>query len=109
MRKCINYKNFHSLIEIAVNIDKCIANEKQYSTPESRIERLQWEKKLKKWLKRNYDNPGINEEEYLKTRVLELYKLPESELEKLAEAGKKKLAEEEASALRDIAREHKVG
>lgn len=55
------------------------------------------------------DNPGINTEEYLKTRVLELYKLPEEELTKLAEAGKKKQEEEEQAALRDIAREHKVG
>lgn len=55
------------------------------------------------------DNPGKNEEEYLKTRVLKLYKLPESELKILAEAGKKKLEEEEAAALKDIAREHKVG
>ena len=55
------------------------------------------------------DNPGKNEEEYLKTRVLELYQLPENELEKMAEAGKKKLQEEEEAALKDIAREHKVG
>lgn len=55
------------------------------------------------------DNPGKNTEEYLKTRVLELFKLHEMELEKLAEAGKRKLEEEEAAALKDIAREHKVG
>jgi poly(A) polymerase/tRNA nucleotidyltransferase (CCA-adding enzyme) len=55
------------------------------------------------------DNPGINTEEYLRTRVLELYKLPEEELMRLAEAGKKKQEEEEQAALRDIAREHKVG
>lgn len=55
------------------------------------------------------DNPGINTKEYLKTRVLELYKLSEPELEKLAEAGKKKQEEEEAAALKDIAREHQVG
>jgi tRNA nucleotidyltransferase (CCA-adding enzyme) len=54
-------------------------------------------------------NPEKNTEEYLETRVLELYKLPEEELMTLAEAGKKKLAEEEAEALKEIAREHKVG
>ena len=54
-------------------------------------------------------NPSLNTEEYLETRVLELYKLPEEELATLAEAGKKKLAEEEAEALKEIAREHKVG
>lgn len=55
------------------------------------------------------DNPLINTKEYLEARVLELYKLPEEELTTLAEAGKKKQEEEEAQALKDIAREHNVG
>jgi len=54
-------------------------------------------------------DPRKNEEKYLETRVLELYKLPEEELFALAEAGKEKLAAEEAAALKDIAREHQVG
>ncbi len=54
-------------------------------------------------------DPGKNEEGYLKTRVLELYKLPEEELARLAAAGKEKLAEEEAAALKEIARTHDVG
>lgn len=54
------------------------------------------------------DNPGKNEKEYLETRVLELYKLDEQELELLAQAGKRKQAEEEAAALKAIAKEHKV-
>jgi poly(A) polymerase/tRNA nucleotidyltransferase (CCA-adding enzyme) len=54
------------------------------------------------------DNPGKNEEEYLRTRVLELYALPEEELAKLAEAGKRKQDEEEQAALKDIAKEHNV-
>ena len=54
-------------------------------------------------------DPQKNEEGYLKTRVLELYQLPETELETLAEAGKQKLAEEEAAALQEIARTHDVG
>lgn len=54
-------------------------------------------------------DPGKNTETGLETRVLELYKLSESELETLAEAGKEKLAAEEAAALKEIAREHKVG
>ena len=54
-------------------------------------------------------DPGKNSETGLETRVLELYKLSESELETLAEAGKEKLAAEEAAALKEIAREHKVG
>ncbi len=54
-------------------------------------------------------DPGKNTAEYLETRVLELLKLPETELLALAEAGKEKLAAEEAAALKEIAREHKVG
>ncbi len=50
-----------------------------------------------------------NTEEYMEKRALELLDLPDDELVELAEAGKKKQAEEEAQALRDIAREHKVG
>ncbi len=50
-----------------------------------------------------------NTEKYMEKRALELLNLNESELIKLAEAGKRKLAEEEAQALRDIAREHRVG
>lgn len=52
--------------------------------------------------------PTKNTEKYLETRVLELFKLPETELIALAEAGKEKQAEEEAEALKKIAREHKV-
>jgi tRNA nucleotidyltransferase (CCA-adding enzyme) len=54
-------------------------------------------------------NPALNTKEYLETRVLELYQLPEAELVALADAGKAKLAEEETAALKEIAREHKVG
>ena len=55
------------------------------------------------------ENPALNTEEHLEKRAKTLYSLPESELKTLAEAGKKKQAEEEAAALKDIAREHKVG
>ncbi len=54
-------------------------------------------------------DPSKNNEKYLETKVIELYQLPDEELRTLAEAGKKKLAEEEAEALKEIAREHKVG
>jgi hypothetical protein len=54
-------------------------------------------------------DPGKNSNEYLESRVLELNKLDESELITLAEAGRAKQAEEEAAALKEIAREHKVG
>ena len=49
-----------------------------------------------------------NNVDYMEARALELLKLPEEELIELAEAGKEKQANEEAAALRDIAREHNV-
>lgn len=55
------------------------------------------------------EDASKNTEEYMEKRALELLKLPDANLEELAEAGKRKLAEEEAAALKDIAREHKVG
>ena len=50
-----------------------------------------------------------NTAEYMEKRALGLLELDEAALIELSEAGKRKQAEEEASALRDIAREHKVG
>jgi hypothetical protein len=50
-----------------------------------------------------------NTPSYMENRALELLQLPDESLLALAEAGKRKQAEEEAQALRDIAREHKVG
>jgi len=55
------------------------------------------------------DDASRNTEEYLEKRSLELLKLSEPELETLAQAGKRRQAEEEAAALKDIAREHHVG
>ncbi len=55
------------------------------------------------------EDASKNTEEYMEKRALELLNLDDSALEKMAEAGKAKQAEEEASALKDIAREHKVG
>lgn len=55
------------------------------------------------------EDASKNTEEYMEKRALELLKLPDGNLEALAEAGKKKQAEEEAAALKDIAREHRVG
>lgn len=50
-----------------------------------------------------------NTVEYMEKRALELLELGDQELLALAEAGKAKQAAEEAAALKDIAREHKVG
>lgn len=54
------------------------------------------------------DDASKNTLEYMEKRALELLQLPEAELIALAEAGKQKQAQEEAAALKDIAREHKV-
>jgi poly(A) polymerase/tRNA nucleotidyltransferase (CCA-adding enzyme) len=55
------------------------------------------------------EDSSKNTASYMEKRALELLKLPEEALITLSEAGKRKQAEEEAQALRDIAREHKVG
>jgi putative nucleotidyltransferase with HDIG domain len=55
------------------------------------------------------DEPGLNTVDYMEKRGVDLYALPEAELQTLAEAGKAKQAAEEATALKDIRREHKVG
>lgn len=55
------------------------------------------------------EDPSKNTEEWLRTKALELFTLPEEALLTLAEAGKRKQAEEEAAALKEIAREHNVG
>tara|TARA_B100000508_G_scaffold141060_1_gene145748 strand:+ start:7583 stop:9055 length:1473 start_codon:yes stop_codon:yes gene_type:complete len=54
------------------------------------------------------EDPGKNTAEYLEKRTIELFALSEGELVDLAEAGKKKQAEEEAAAIKDIAKEHRV-
>ncbi|MCA9360759.1 HD domain-containing protein [Candidatus Nomurabacteria bacterium] len=54
------------------------------------------------------EEPTKNTVDYMESRALELLKLPENELQTLAEAGKKKQAEEEAKALKDIAKEHQL-
>ncbi len=54
-------------------------------------------------------DPSKNSEEYLDKRVKELILLDEKTLEEMGTAGKTKLAAEEAAALKEIAREHKVG
>jgi len=55
------------------------------------------------------EDASKNTSEYMEKRALELLQLPETDLIALAEAGKAKQAAEEAAALKDIAREHKVG
>jgi poly(A) polymerase/tRNA nucleotidyltransferase (CCA-adding enzyme) len=55
------------------------------------------------------EEPDKNTEEYMDGRVVELLKLNEAELQKLGEAGKERQAEEEAAAIREIERSHKVG
>lgn len=54
-------------------------------------------------------NPALNTEEYLDERVLKLNKLTDIELAKLAEEAKETQAQEEEAALKQIARQHRVG
>ncbi len=54
------------------------------------------------------DDADLNTTEYMEKRALELLALPEAELQTKAEAGREKQAIEEATALKDIAREHGV-
>jgi putative nucleotidyltransferase with HDIG domain len=54
------------------------------------------------------EDAALNTVEHMERRALELLKLADDELRVLAEAGKAKQAEEEAAALKDIAREHRV-
>lgn len=55
------------------------------------------------------EDPSKNTEEYMGSRVVEMLKLSEKELQKLGEAGKERQAEEEAAAIKEIERSHKVG
>ncbi|MFA5831475.1 MAG: CCA tRNA nucleotidyltransferase [Candidatus Paceibacterota bacterium] len=54
------------------------------------------------------EDPGLNTEEYLEKRTLELIKLPETELKKLGEEGKEKKAEAEELELTEIRKKHGV-
>ncbi len=54
------------------------------------------------------EDASKNTVEHMEARGVELFKLEEKELRELAEAGKRKQEEEEAAALKDIKREHKV-
>lgn len=54
------------------------------------------------------EDPTKNTEEYLDARVSDLLKMDEQTLIKLAEAGKEKQKSEEAAAIKEIERSHKV-
>lgn len=54
------------------------------------------------------EDPGLNKEDYLVTRVTELAKLDEKELKKLGEKGKEKIAALEEEALGEIRKKHFV-
>jgi poly(A) polymerase/tRNA nucleotidyltransferase (CCA-adding enzyme) len=55
------------------------------------------------------DDASLNTTDYMEKKALELLDKSEGELKTLAEAGKRRQAQEEAAALKDIAREHHVG
>nr|MBP7006432.1 HD domain-containing protein [Patescibacteria group bacterium] len=89
---------------------------KMLKTDGNRIMQLTGEKPSRKLgyilhalLEEVLEEPGKNTEEYMDGRVVELLKLSEAELQKLGEAGKERQAEEEAAAIKEIERSHKVG
>ena len=55
------------------------------------------------------DDPTKNNEEYLEETAKNMIKMDESELKALGERGKNKLEEEEAAAIKELRRKHKVG
>lgn len=55
----MDYKNFHSLVEIAVKLDKYIEKESKIATSDNKKNRKTWHRNLKRWLKENYENNGI--------------------------------------------------
>lgn len=55
------------------------------------------------------ENPEKNTETYLNGRILELQTLDDAILYEMANRGKKRLEEEEAAAIKQIERSHKVG
>jgi len=54
------------------------------------------------------DNPGLNTEEYLDKRTLELLELSGDELQKLGEAGKERKEAEESEEIKQIMEKHHV-
>lgn len=55
------------------------------------------------------EDPTKNDEKWLETKTFELLALTDEKLKALADAGKEKQAKEEAAALKEIAKTHKVG
>jgi poly(A) polymerase/tRNA nucleotidyltransferase (CCA-adding enzyme) len=75
-------------------------------TTEPPGKRLGWV--LHALLEEALEDSARNTAEYLEQRALELLSLPDEQLRTLGESGKEKQALEEANALKDIAREHRV-
>lgn len=55
----IKYNDFHYLIEIAVKLNQACEEEKRLSTPKTRGDKNLWQRKLKEWVKVNYEDSGI--------------------------------------------------
>lgn len=92
---------------ISVKLLKVNGDRLMELTGEKPGKRLGWV--LHALLEEALDDASKNTVAYMEARGVELLKLPDEELKTRAEAGKKKQAEEEAAALKDIAREHQVG
>lgn len=55
------------------------------------------------------ENPEKNNKNYLESRILELHQMEDAQLYELANRGKERQAIEEAAAIKEIERSHKVG
>lgn len=55
------------------------------------------------------EDPNLNTDKYLSSRVAELVKLDDEELKKLGDAGKERQIEEEKAEIKAIERSHRVG
>jgi hypothetical protein len=60
MRKQTDFKDFHSLIEIVVKMNKRIDEHIEHPSNLTRINLRNSQNNLKTWLRKCYDDPGIN-------------------------------------------------
>jgi len=52
--------DFHRLIEIAINLDKHLDANRRFPNPKSNDSIKKLQKAMKEWIKKNYNDPGIN-------------------------------------------------
>lgn len=64
MKENHDYRDFHYLVEIVVNYVKIKDEEKRISTPKTRWFKTHWERRMREWIKANYEDAGIIEDEF---------------------------------------------